>query len=122
MSTHFLPSKIQGRIKLEKKINLEQFVRIKIIVVYLIIHSHQKKIKMKKIQSIGVILSFVFPVCLFITILCSDYQTENEHRLYVEIQEFFVNWYTFTTTLIGMLLVSISWIKVPQKRKRPTTF
>ena len=76
----------------------------------------------QKIQKIGVVLMLVFPICLVLTLLCSDWRTENEYNQYVVISKFLVNWYTFTTTLIGMLLYSLGWVKVPQKRKRPQTF
>lgn len=76
----------------------------------------------ERVQKIGVVLMLIFPVCLLIVLLCSDYQTENEHRLYVEIQEFFVNWNTFTISLVGMLFYSIGWFTFPEKKKRPTTF
>lgn len=77
---------------------------------------------MKKVQSIGVILMLVFPVCLVLTMLCSDYRTENEYNQYLVISNFLINWYTFTTSLVGMLLYSIGWFELPQKKNRPTTF
>jgi|LauGreDrversion4_2_1035121.scaffolds.fasta_scaffold82975_5 hypothetical protein len=76
----------------------------------------------EKIQKIGVVLMLVFPICLVLTLLCSDYRGETEYNQYVVISKFLVNWYTFTTTLIGMLLYTLGWVKVPQKRKRPQTF
>lgn len=76
----------------------------------------------ERVSRIGFWLMLVFPVCLVLIMLCSDYQTENEYNLYVEVRDFFVNWYTFTTSLVGMLLFSIGWFKFPQKKNKPTTF
>ena len=76
----------------------------------------------ENVQSLGVILMLVFPICIFLTILCSDYRTEEGYNQYEVISSFLVNWYTFITLPIGMLFYSVGWFKVPQRRKRPTTF
>jgi len=76
----------------------------------------------EKVQSIGVILMMVFPICVILTILCSDYRTEEEYHQYVSISKFLISWYTFITLPIGMLFYSVGWFKFPQKRNRPTTF
>jgi cbb3-type cytochrome oxidase subunit 3 len=76
----------------------------------------------EKVQSVGVILMLVFPLCVLLTMLCSDYRGEEEYNQYVTIQQFLVNWYTFITLPIGMLFYSIGWFNFPQKKNRPTTF
>ena len=76
----------------------------------------------EKVQSVGVILMLVFPLCVVLTMLCSDWRTETEFNQYVVISKFLVNWYTFITLPIGMLFYSIGWFNFPQKKKRPTTF
>ena len=76
----------------------------------------------ERVSKIGFWLMLVFPVCLVLIILCSDYQTENEYHQYVEVRDFFVNWYTLTISLVGALMFSIGWFELPQKKNRPTTF
>ena len=76
----------------------------------------------KTLSKIGFYLMLVFPVCLVLIILCSDYQTENEYHQYVEVRDFFVNWNTFTISLVGMLLFSVGWFDIPEKKNKPTTF
>ena len=75
-----------------------------------------------KVQSVGVILMLVFPLCVVLTMLCSDYRTEEGYNQYVVISKFFINWYTFITLPIGMLFYSIGWFNFPKKKNRPTTF
>lgn len=62
----------------------------------------------EKIKSIGVMLMLVFPMCLILTLLCSDYRSESEYNQYVVIGKYLVNWYTFITLPIGMLLVTLT--------------
>lgn len=62
----------------------------------------------EKIKSIGVMLMLVFPMCLILTLLCSDYRSESEYNQYVVISKYLVNWYTFITLPIGMLLVTLT--------------
>jgi len=62
----------------------------------------------EKIKSIGVMLMLVFPMCLILTLLCSDWRTEEEYNQYVVIGKYLVNWYTFITLPIGMLLVTLT--------------
>lgn len=75
-----------------------------------------------KVQSVGIILMSVFPICVILTMLVSDYRTEEEFNQYQVISQFLVNWYTFTMLLVGMLFYSIGWFKFPPNKKRPTTF
>lgn len=75
-----------------------------------------------RVQSVGIILMSVFPICVILTMLMSDYRTEEEFYQYQVISQFLVNWYTFTMLLIGMLFYSIGWFEFPPNKKRPTTF
>ena len=62
----------------------------------------------EKIKSIGVMLMLVFPMCLILTLLCSDYRSESEYNQNVVFCKYLVNWYTFITLPIGMLLVTLT--------------
>ena len=84
---------------------------------------HHTKTKFQdKVQSVGVLLMLIFPTCLILSILCSDYRTEEEYNQYVVISKFLVNWYTFVSLLIGMLLYTIGWFEFPQKKNKMRSF
>lgn len=70
----------------------------------------------QKLSSFGVLLMLVFPICVIVGVLCSDYRTEEEYYQSIRIGEFLVNWYTFGSFLVGVLCVLIGEDKFSLKR------
>lgn len=68
----------------------------------------------KVLSDVGFYLMLVLPIGVLVSILCSDYRTEEEYNQYQTIVGYCVNWYTFGMFLLGVFLFSIVRIKLPK--------